>query len=170
MRMEQNTVRLGRPSLLVPQARPSPMGLAAPSFPARRCFSQDGSHPHRAIGSQGNPFVVNIVQIRGSHRRLMKSRAFGACAGSPPAGSDRPVALSATLADVTKRRVDQLAAAIDAEMRLQAEIPLVALHRHGNSGERSCTVWIELTEPISASRGRVRPLKTKRRDDLGGSL
>ena len=32
---------------------------------------------------------------------LMKSRAFGVCAGSPPAGSDRPVALSATLADVT---------------------------------------------------------------------
>jgi hypothetical protein len=28
---------------------------------------------------------------------LMKSRAFGVCAGSPPAGSDRPVALSATL-------------------------------------------------------------------------
>jgi hypothetical protein len=65
--MEQNTVRLGRLSLLVPQARPSPYGAAAPSFPARRCFSQDGSHPHRAIGSQGNPFVVNIVQIRGSH-------------------------------------------------------------------------------------------------------
>ena len=31
----------------------------------------------------------------------MKSRAFGACAGSPPTGSDRPVALSTTLADVT---------------------------------------------------------------------
>ena len=63
-----------------------------------------------------------------------------------------------------KRRVDQLAAAIDAEMRLQAEIPLVALHRHGNSGERSCTVWIELTEPIKRITG---PGATSENEEAG---
>src|SRR5271169_6217975 len=61
----------------------------------------------------------------------MKSRAFGACAGSPPADRARP---GHTVGDIGwrhHRRLDQLAATVDAEMRLPAEIPLAALRDLG---------------------------------------